>query len=183
MAKTDRFRPVFGGIQIESIYDGVRCTSTLGFAATRADVKGFVMSGHAGDPGTPVYQPVVTADNYLSDVRVRAPRPTAYSDSGWVAYENVRPYIYSDISITGYDYVVGSKTTAETAPGDPVYMQGRTSCGMSGKIIREGVKILLRDRVTGEVYELINQVEADFKAAQGDSGPTYYVVRLAVKPD
>ena len=93
-ARTDRWRPVFGGLYIETVYNNITLASTLGFSASRNTVSGFVISGHAGDPGTPVYQPTVSSTNYLNNVSVRSPRPTAYSDSAWVPFADVAPYIY-----------------------------------------------------------------------------------------
>ncbi len=85
-ARTDRWRPVFGGLYVETVYNGVTLASTLGFSASRDTVSGIVISGHAGDPGTPVYQPTVSSNNHLNDVSVRSPRPAAYSDSAWVPF-------------------------------------------------------------------------------------------------
>ncbi|MBT9165321.1 MAG: hypothetical protein DDT23_01338 [candidate division WS2 bacterium] len=150
--------------------------STLGFAALRGVPKGFVMTGHAGGVNTEVYQPIRAADNLIGRIGANPPGPR-FSDSAWVPYDNVRGWIYCGISTTGYDYVVGSRPSSKTRVNDPVHMQGRTSCGTSGRITLIGVNVQRHDML------LFNQVRANYISAGGDSGgPTYQIVRI-VKPD
>lgn len=61
VSKTARYHPVFGGIQVTTPVG----RSTLSFAASRGGVSGFVMTGHAGDVGTNVFQPTMLPITWL----------------------------------------------------------------------------------------------------------------------
>ena len=157
--------------------------STLEFSASRGTVSGFIIAGHAGAPGTPVYQPTISPVNYLNDVSIRSSRPKAYSDAAWAPFTDVAPYIYSESSVTEYDYVIGVKYSTQINVGEPVCISGAASGTSCGPVLRKGVTVEVYDPIARQIYWLLNQVAANYTAIPGDSGaPIFQVVRV-VKPD
>ncbi|MBO8181060.1 MAG: hypothetical protein H0Z19_11435 [Archaeoglobus sp.] len=57
LSRTDKIRPMVGGIKIQALGD-----YTLGFIAVRNGVMGFVTAGHCGNLNNAVYQPELTAN-------------------------------------------------------------------------------------------------------------------------
>ncbi len=169
LSRTDRIRPLVGGIKIQS-----RRICTLGFIAVRNGVEGFVTAGHCGNVSNPVYQPKFTGNPTENLVgRVAAdPRGPRYSDAIFV--EN--PIVNSKFRIfnehnPSKHYPVFSEMQAQSK-GMYVCKGGITTGETCGRIERVNFKIVGGWPEYGTLYD---QVLATYTRGSGDSGgPVYY---------
>ncbi|MEN4005931.1 MAG: hypothetical protein PQ964_00995 [Methanobacteriaceae archaeon] len=153
--KRDRYRPVFGGIQVTTRSG----RSTLSYGAVRHDgTRGFVMTGHVGGVNTRVYQPTIAFRNFIGSIFVNPIRPRL-SDAAFVPTTAVRAGIWRRS-------VSGIKRSPLTPPGTRIGMEGITSCGTVGVIHARNVRV-----PNHPIYgTLRNQVLATYPSAPGDSG-------------
>ena len=116
-ARTDRIRPIIGGIQIAS--DNGWATS--GFRARDNNGNlGFVTAGHIGHLGSTVYQPDLFGSTYVTGTISRI--GSTNSDSAFVPYNNTDPSFYwfntitldyssyTDHQVNDYAYKAGAAT-------------------------------------------------------------------------
>lgn len=170
LSRTARYRPLFGGIKIESTPTtppGGIAPTTLGFSATLTDgTRGFVMTGHAGGVGTNVYQPNYIWwwpwSNFVGTI-LRNPTypPPRYSDAAFVPTTDVKAAIYPDRIIMSW------MPSWETPPGTFVDMEGMVTGYTWGIVVERGVQVWNED-----IGTLINQVKAVLNPVpqKGDSG-------------
>lgn len=175
MNRTDRFRPLQGGIQLTSwdSGEGRQEASTLGFRATRSDgTVGFVMTGHSGWVGDQVWQPTSVTGNEAGRILAnpRGPAVNRDSDAAFVAFTNITSTIFpgnplNNISITGW------RAVAHTPIGTLVWMEGKTSGMGTGTITHIGSLFC-------NIYQQVldNQIWTNIPRAPGDSGgPVFHL--------
>lgn len=175
MNRTDRFRPLLGGIQLTSWDSGDRhfARSTLSFRAVRQDgTIGFVMTGHSGWEGDQVWQPTNMPGNEVGRILVnpRGPVINRDSDAAFVAFTDITSTIYPRSPITGIS-ITGWRGVAHTPIGTLVWMEGKTSGMGMGTITHIGSLFC-------NIYQQIldNQVWTNISRAAGDSGgPAFHL--------
>lgn len=167
---SDRFRPLIGGIQIQTFLGSLTATSTLGWAAqTSSGTRGYVISAHCSDgSGENVYQPTTGSSNSCGSVGADTgwPYSSSYADAAWVPYSNVAAKIHSqgvDQTVKGY--------YDEPWEGLTVFKSGRTTGTTSGEVQRKG--LVFHPSTQRYLYD---QYFASYTAEPGDSGsPVYHV--------
>lgn len=165
--RTDRIRPLVGGIQVTpSIFGSGR--STLGFQATNTGgIRGFVMSWHVGGENTTVWQPgwSLLIDNRVGTI-IRNPMRDRFSDSAFVsASVRVDPLIWPSFPIVGWE------APRQEHVGTYAWKDGIETGTTLGLIRKIGQKVE-GHYIFGTLY---NQVVAEYPAGAGDSGgPVYH---------
>ncbi|WP_202320801.1 S1 family peptidase [Archaeoglobus neptunius] len=169
LSRTDRIRPLVGGIKIQS-----RKICTLGFIAVRNGVEGFVTAGHCGNVSNAVYQPEFTG-NFREDLvgRIAAdPGGPRYSDAVFVENPIVNSIfrIFNEHNPSKH-YPVFSEMQAQSE-GMYVCKGGITTGETCGWIEEVGYDIIGTYPEYGTIYD---QVLATYVSKEGDSGgPVYY---------
>jgi hypothetical protein len=168
-ARTDPWRPVIGGIQIQVKDQGDTGTGTSGWSAVRSGVKGFVIAGHSGyqrrvPVGTTVYQP--TTPNYPTGPVTAVARQQAFADVAFVQFSNVAPKVF-----------IGGVSMTFNFYQDPAV--GNTVCksGISTDITCGTVRYVMVDELGPSPWYdvLYDQAIADYYRATGDSGAPVYI--------
>ncbi len=172
ISRSDKFRPVIGGIQIDNPNIGSTGDCTLGFVALRNGEKGFVTAGHCGGKRHPFYQPVFTGnymENYIGYVEFDKGGPR-YSDTIWVRLDTSGNFeIYNEANPTSH-YVVFGEMQSQSA-GMYVCKGGKATGETCGTIVQVNVTVDDHPKY-GTLY---GQVKATYSRAGGDSGgPVYY---------
>jgi len=166
-ARDGYWRPIIGGIQEQTIRDGVTYSATLGFAAVSSSgVEGYVISGHHGRTvGQDIYQPNTNSELYHAGQVWRV--GGTYADASWVPYSNVEATIYiDDNDITG-----PIESFTDPVVGWYVYKSGIATGRTSGTV--QGEVDEIGHPVFGTLYD---QWYADYTSAGGDSGsPVYHI--------
>lgn len=182
----EKWRPVIGGILVQNLSsdgDWIILT-TLGYAAKKDGIKGWVMTGHADYDGTykrptplgtTMYQPTCGTGNEVGQVKKVG---GTYADAAWVEFSNVSPQVWCSgigYSINGYeDPVVGMKN---------VWMSGWKSGTPDGTVENKLNKVQEDVMVGGSFRWLYNQWVVSFSCQEGDSGaPIVYEGGHYVRP-
>jgi hypothetical protein len=161
-SRTDKIRPVLGGIKVHAIGD----YSTLGFVASDTQGnRGVVTTGHMGSVGSTLYQPDPAASNAIIG-SINAIGNT-YSDSAWTKFTNGAtgvPKVYvSDTSYLTFKYYDDYPSTST------IYMSGVSSGTTTG------TPLYTADVNSGYHNKVIkNQYLASYSSASGDSGAPIY---------
>lgn len=142
------WRPLAGGLQIETPTPGKYCT--LGFSAFQNGTPGFVTNSHCtqtqgGVESTPAYQPTwpdyvgteVTDPSYASGGSCPAGRLCRYSDSAFIQANSFNYYVAvtpgpNNTSVSNWLLVSG--TVQYPSQGQTVHKTGRTTGTTSGTI-------------------------------------------------
>lgn len=159
-----KYRPLIGGIQIQTQKSGSTYSATLGFAAVdNSGNKGYVTAKHfANSIGLQIWQPTVSIFNKAGTVSKMG---GDHADASFIPYSNVEASIHLGDSVTA-----PVKGTKNPVIGWKVYMSGKTT-GASTGYVEEVVNTQYPD---GTIY--IDQVKATYNSAGGDSGaPVYYL--------
>ncbi len=166
--RTDKYRPIEGGIQVcNLVIEGPTYLSTIGYSAIRYGVRGYVVAGHLGynfvNP-TPLdtifYQPMCALGNNAGYVTAVG---GTYSDSAFVEYSNVGPYIYT----VPWGFHLGIVNGYR----DPInyeylYMSGISSGWCGGEVLNAHV-----DVYDGPPFTVLyNQAIINLPTLPGDSG-------------
>jgi len=169
--RTDKYRPIEGGIQVYNgvIHNGHQYWygSTTGYSARRYGVKGYVVAGHLGynlvNPtpmGDIFYQPMPAEGNdagYVTDVG------GIYSDSAFVRYSDVGPYVYTVPLGLHLGMVAGYH---DPWNDEYLYMSGISSGWHGGTVLL--THVTLRD---GQPFPILHdQVIMSYSTLPGDSG-------------
>jgi len=194
---TDRYRPLRGGILVETGYWEYYCEpmigcwweinglsdSTLGYTAYKniggEDIYGFVIAGHAVDyeSGWYIYQPnydgptvnyvPVTGENYIGGIDYDISQE---ADAVFedTSSENVTPYILRPV---GFAPVNDYMEYSEVIPGVTyVYKMGVATSETCGIVTRKE----LWYNVSGHTYEYV--IFANYTGYFGDSGGPVYII-------
>ncbi|MCK4575013.1 hypothetical protein KAU34_01255 [candidate division WOR-3 bacterium] len=159
----NRYRPIIGGIQVQTIKSGSTYVATLGFAVKKKSdgAKGYVVAKHFGNSvGLQMWQPTVSDSNKVGTVSELGGH---YADASFVPYSDVEAKIHIGDSIVGS--VGGSK---EPEKAMRVHKSGRSTGLTSGWVVGIG------ETVTQSGYTYFDQVKANYTAAGGDSGAPVY---------
>lgn len=165
-SRTIPYRPIIGGIQVQSRDQGVTMpSSTLGWSAVRSGVKGYVVASHIGynrliPIGSTIYQP--TYPSYPAGT-VRD-RKHVYADAAWVEFSNVIAKIYLTPGL-----IVSVNFYQDPSVGSTVYMSGLASGLVNGTVRYINVDEQLP---LGWLYD---QAIASYPRASGDSGAPVYI--------
>lgn len=196
MAQTprDRFRPLWGGIQID-FPGGPLGDCTNAYIAYWVEVQpmiglfdnyGFVTASHCTDLWESVYQPTEDPNNYVGYTNRDPPFPrdtdTAFVWAETVGHgevpSKVQARIYSCRSRWNYDYVVGYRSTQDMNVGDWVSKVGMATNCTTGQILVVDRQINLAG------YGIVRHVaETDYDSAGGDSGGAVHQVDIPANPD
>jgi hypothetical protein len=161
-SRTDKIRPVIGGIKVHADGD----YSTLGFVATdSAGNRGVVTTGHMGATGSSLYQPDPTiAGAFLGYITSQG---NSYSDSSWTQFTS---------GITSDPKVYESSSTYNTfeywddyPSGSTLYMSGVSSGLTTGSTVY--IANIWSDYYGKYIY---NQYYATYSSSSGDSGAPVY---------
>ena len=161
-ARTDKIRPVLGGVKVHSNGD----YSTLGFVATDSSGnRGVVTTGHMGAVGLSLYQPDPAASGaFIGTITTRG---NTYSDSAWTRFASgvtSVPKVYESASTyTTFRYWDDFPSTTT------VYMSGVSSG------VRSGSTVYIAN-VWNDYYQkyIYNQYYATYSSSGGDSGAPVY---------
>jgi len=159
----NRYRPIIGGIQVQTIESGIPYLATLGFAVKKKSdgTKGYVVAKHFGNSaGLQMWQPTVSDSNKVGTVSKLGGH---HADASFVSYSDVEAKIHIGDSIVGS--VGGSK---EPEKSMRVYKSGRSTGLTSGYVVGIG------ETVTASGYTYFDQVKANYTSADGDSGAPVY---------
>jgi len=156
--RTGRHRPLLGGIQLATNLG----PSTLGFPAVAGQDLGFVMTGHAGGVGDPVWQPTISTENYVGTIGAN-PLGHRFSDAAFVpSTVDIVPLVWPQRGIYGW------AASYHTSPGVVVGKEG-IATGYTEGIIAGYVSFWHDGRY------LFHQVLATYESAPGDSGGPVFV--------
>lgn len=186
----DMVRPVIGGVQIN--FPGYLCT--LGFAAVRSGIAGFVTASHCtnvqgGVEGTPYWQPREATDTFIGTEiadplytwRLGCPRGRVcrYSDS---AFAQLAPGVSASLGVLARTSELGSleiaggfQITAEATRrivGEVLNKVGRTTGWSQGPITQTCVNV----GVTGTRIVLLCQDFVRATVDAGDSGSPVFKI-------
>lgn len=154
-ARTDRIRPVIGGLQIASDNGW----GTSGFRARDSNGNlGFVTAGHLGYLNSAVYQPDQIGSYYA--VGTISKLGTTNSDSAFIPYSNTDPSVYWSSSVT-LDY----STYTDPQVNDVAYKSGAATDVTAGQ-----VALINRCYNPYLGKYLPQQAYAPYSSSDGDSG-------------
>ncbi len=155
--RTDKYRPIRGGIQVTNIKGSDLEISTLGYSARRYFTKGYVICGHLSiEYDTTMYQPLP----YEQAGRVKY-IGGEWADAAFVAFNNVAPYVYT----VPYGYHLGLVAGYyDPWINQQVWMSGIISGWVTGTVYKYANII---SPVHGLLYR---QAVATYPRALGDSG-------------
>lgn len=161
-ARTDKIRPVIGGIKVHADGD----YSTLGFVATDSSGnRGVVTTGHMGTVGSSLYQPDPSITGaFLGYITSQG---STYSDSSWTQFTSgitSNPKVYESASTyTTFRY------WDDNPSGLTLYMSGVSSGVTTGSTVYQA-------NVWNDYYGkyINNQWYATYSSSGGDSGAPVY---------
>ena len=159
----NRYRPIIGGIQVQTIKSGSTYVATLGFAVKKKSdgTKGYVVAKHFGNSiGLQMWQPTVSDSNKVGTVSELGGH---YADASFVPYSDVEAKIHIGDSMVGS--VGGSKEPERCMR---VHKSGKSTGLTSGYVVGVG------ETITASGYTYFDQVKANYTAAGGDSGAPVY---------
>jgi hypothetical protein len=172
-SRISSWRPLIGGIQINTEQPAGVAQSTLGFAAkdSRGN-KGYVVAAHAAPSiGDQIWQPIAGPSANKVGKVTKASKYQA--DASWVPYANVKATIYD------YDIDVTRNVISYADPfvGEYVYKSGVVTGRTYGSVTKK--RTIYHP---GLERKLDNQYIAEYKCDFGDSGsPVYDYVPDGVK--
>jgi hypothetical protein len=167
-ARTDRFRPVIAGVKLERDDFGTNAFCTSGFSVQdNSGNKGLITAGHCFTLDQTVWQPEV--QQFSTDNSLGKPSTRSYggnSDSAYIRYSDVSPYIFISDPVKGeiyseFDVTVGQLLAYEGLISDLMY--GDINCTSCTVGYADGTR-------------LYNQIKADVSIQGGDSGAPAFVV-------
>lgn len=161
----NRYRPIIGGIQVQTIRSGSTYAATLGFAVKKKSdgTKGYVVAKHFGNSiGLQMWQPTVSDSNKVGTVSKLGGH---YADASFVPYSNVEATIH-----LGNSYTQPVKGYTDPDLTWRVYMSGATSGITVGDVVG------MQEEVTQDGYTYYDQAKATYPSGGGDSGaPVYHI--------
>ena len=157
-SQTSDCEPAQAGVQIETSFWG---PCTVGFKASYDGKTGFVTAGHCGNLNDGVGQPSYFWWDHIGTVYENAYDSSTTCDCLFVdADETISDKIYNnfDVSLAG-----------DAAYGDLVYMEGRTTKGISGIVYNTNYSY------TYQGHALNNLAYVSYVSQGGDSGAPVYI--------